>query len=199
MYYITPYNKNLDLREFYKEAARRGFKNNSSKKAMIDCFKNEKEWNAWILFQDNHAVGSVVAHSFDDVMGPNSYRILSRVCAFAEARQKRGLLTLNRMIREHQHVSDQFFLPECLKWVGDKGNVYATSNASKEASQRLVHSYYFPTLAEMGIVTKIKDVHYRYTDQTVWQIHPEKFYNSLKKYPRWPCASLEHLMLPEAH
>ena len=60
-----------------------------------------------------------------------------------------------------------------------------TSNASKEASQRLVHSYYFPTLAKLGIVEKIKDVYYRHTDQTVWEIHPDKFYENLNRYTRW--------------
>jgi hypothetical protein len=63
--------------------------------------------------------------------------------------------------------------------------MFATSNSSKEASQRLVHSYYFPTLAKIGVVSKIKDVHYRHTDQTVWEIHPDKFYANLELYPRW--------------
>lgn len=184
MFKIIEWNKNLDLDHFYSEATRRGFVNNSSQKAMIDCFRNEREWNAWILYNGDRAVGSVAAHSFDDIM-PGGYRILTRVCTFAEERKSTGLITPKRLVAEHQNLTDQFLLPQCIDWVAGRGRMFATSNASKEASQRLVHSYYFPTLAKLGIVTKIKDVHYRYTDQTVWEIHPDKFFENLEKYERW--------------
>jgi len=184
MHKVVEWNENLDLSNFYSEATRRGFVNNSSQQAMINCFRNERDWNAWILYNDNRAVGSVAAHSFDDVV-PGGYRILTRVCTFAEERQGKGLITLKRLVAEHQNLTDQFLLPQCIEWVNGRGRMFATSNASKEASQRLVHSYYFPTLAKIGIVTKVKDVHYRGTDQTVWEIHPEAFYENLKKYPRW--------------
>jgi hypothetical protein len=184
MYKLVEWNKNLDLTEFYEEATKRGFVNNSSQKAMIDCFKNEREWNAWILYDKDKAIGSVAAHSFDDVM-PGGYRILTRVCTFAEAAERRGLITPKRLVAEHQNLTDQFLLPQCIEWIAGRGRMFATSNASKEASQRLVHSYYFPTLAKLGIVEKIKDVHYRHTDQTVWEIHPDKFYENLERFERW--------------
>mgnify|MGYP003682320157 FL=1 len=184
MYKIVEWNENLDLSEFYLEATRRGFINNSSQKAMIDCFRNEREWNAWVLYENDRVIGSVAAHSFDDVM-PGGYRILTRVCTFAESRKDKGLITPKRLVAEHQNLTDQFLLPQCIEWAGNKGRMFATSNASKEASQRLVHSYYFPTLAKLGIVEKIKDVHYRHTDQTVWEIHTDKFFENLERYPRW--------------
>jgi hypothetical protein len=184
MFKLVEWHKDLDLSEFYTEADRRGFKNNSSQKAMIDCFHNEREWNAWILYNDNRPIGSVAAHSFDDVM-PGGYRILTRVCTFAEERKDKGLITPKRLVAQHQNLTDQFMLPQCIEWVSGRGRMFATSNASKEASQRLVHSYYFPTLAKLGIVEKIKDVHYRHTDQTVWEIHPDKFYENLGRYERW--------------
>jgi hypothetical protein len=185
MFKIKEWAHDLDLTDFYAEADSRGFVNNASQKAMVDCFRNEQEWNVWILYDDHRAVGSVAAHSFDDVMGPNSYRILTRVCTFAEARKDRGLITPKRLVAEHQNLTDQFLLPKCIEWVNGRGRMFATSNASKEASQRLVHSYYFPTLAKLGIVEKIKDVHYRHTDQTVWEIHADKFFENLERYPRW--------------
>ena len=128
MHKMVQWNKDLDLSEFYNEAGRRGFVNNASQKAMIDCFHNEREWNAWILYSDNKAIGSVAAHSFDDVMGPNSYRILTRVCTFGEARPHNGLVKANRLCAEHQNLTDQFMLPACLEWTKDKGRVFATSN-----------------------------------------------------------------------
>lgn len=184
MYNLIEWSESLDLTEFYSEAKRRGFINNASQKAMIDCFRNERDWNAWILYNGDRAVGSVAAHSFDDVM-PGGYRILTRVCTFAEERKGLGLITPKRLVAEHQNLTDQFLLPQCIEWVAGRGRMFATSNASKEASQRLVHSYYFPTLAKLGIVSKIKEIHYRHTDQTVWEIHPEEFYKNLERYPRW--------------
>jgi hypothetical protein len=184
MHKLIEWSPSLDLTDFYADAERRGFVNNSSQKAMIDCFQNEREWNAWILYDGSRAIGSVAAHSFDDVV-PNSYRILTRVCTFAEARKDKGLITTKRLIAEHQNLTDQFLFPKCIEWVADRGRMFATSNASKTASQRLVHSYYFPTLAKLDIVSKIKDIHYRGTDQTVWEIHPNKFLENLTKFPRW--------------
>jgi len=185
MWQIVEWNQSLDLQNFYAEAERRGFVNNSSQKAMIDCFRNEREWNAWILYENNRAIGSVAAHSFDDVV-PNSYRILTRVCTFAEARKDKGLITPKRLVAEHQNLTDQFLLPACINWVNGRGRMFATSNKSKEASQRLVHSYYFPTLEKLGIVSKyIENINYRYTDQTVWEIHADRFYENLAKYPKW--------------
>lgn len=184
MHRLVEWNENLDLSEFYIEAARRGFVNNSSQKSMIDCFRNEREWNAWILYEDDKPVGSVAAHSFDDVV-PGGYRILTRVCTFAESRPMKGLIKAHRLCAQHQNLNDQFLLPQCISWVGDRGPMFATSNTSKEASQRLVHTIYFPTLEKAGIVKKIKDIHYRTTDQTLWQIFPDKFKENLQRYPRW--------------
>jgi hypothetical protein len=185
MFKLIEWSSSLDLTDFYKEASLRGFVNNSNQKIMIDCFQNEKEMNAWILYQDEKPIGSVVAHSFDDVMGENSYRVLTRVCTFAEARQGHGLITPKRLVGEHQNLTDQFLLPQCIEWVNGRGRMFSTSNESKEASQRLVHRYYFPTLEKLGIVSRIKDVLYRGITQTVWEIHPDEFYTNLERYPRW--------------
>ena len=183
MYKLLEWNDKLDLSAFYKEAAEKGFNNNSSQKAMIDCFLNENKWNAWILYQDDTAIGSVAAHSFDDVMGPNSYRILTRCCILRGARPSGGMMTANVAIGQHQNLTDQFLLPQCIEWAGS--NVYATSNESKVASQRFVHRTYFPTLEKIGVVEKVKDVFYRGTDQTVWKINVDEFYKNLNRYPRW--------------
>lgn len=184
MYKIVDWSPALNLDEFYKEAEQRGFANNANQKAMIDCFRNEPEWAAWILYQDDKAVGSVAAHSFDDVMGPGSFRVLARTCTFGTARPHGGLITRKRLIAEHQNLTDQFLLPTCIEWAG-KENLYATSNRSEVASQRLVHNYYFPTLATLGIVEFVCETYYRNTEQTVWKINADKFLENLNRYPRW--------------
>jgi len=182
MYKVIQWTQPLRLTEFYAEAERRGFANNSSQKAMIDCFKNEREWAVWILYQDDRAVGSVAAHSFPE-MGPNAYRVLARTCTFGDARPNGGLITTKKLIAEHQNLTDQFLLPTCIEWA--KGELYATSNESTVASQRLVHRHYFPTLAKLGIAERVCEMNYRNTDQTVWRIYPDKFLENLERYPRW--------------
>jgi hypothetical protein len=184
MYKIVKWDPELDLEDFYQEAGNRGFENNSSQAAMIDCFYNEPEWAAWILYKEGRAIGSVAAHTFD-IMGPNSYRVLARTCTFGDARPNRGLITTKRLIAEHQNLTDQFLLPVCIEWAGCDKNLYATSNDSHVASQRLVHNHYFPTLAKLGIVEWVCDVSYRFTDQSVWRINVDAFETNLNKYPRW--------------
>jgi hypothetical protein len=183
MYEIKKWTEDLDLTDFYAEAERRGFLNNSSQAAMIDCFRNEKEWAVWILYKDNVAVGSVAAHTFD-IMGPNSYRVLARTCTFGNARPNGGLGTTKRLIEEHQNLTDQFLLPTCIEWAGTE-NIYCTSHGSNVASQRLVHKHYFPTLEKIGTVTRIKELEYRGHWQTVWKVNVDVLYNQLAKFPRW--------------
>lgn len=182
MYTVVKWDETLDLGEFYKEAADRGFVNNASQKLLVDSLAKEKEWCVWILYYNHKAVGSVGAHSFPE-MGPNAYRVLARTCTFGTARQNGGLITPKKLIAEHQNLTDQFLLPACINWA--KGDLYATSNESQVASQRLVHKHYFPTLAKLGIVEHVCEMNYRNTDQTVWRIYPDKFLANLELYPRW--------------
>jgi len=184
MYKVIPWSEDLDLTDFYNKAKERGYENNASKKTMVDCFRNEKEWAVWILYQNEKAIGSVASHSFEDVMGPGSYRVLARCCVLNGARENGGLMTSRTAIAEHQNLTNQFLLPVCIEWAKGK-RIFATSNLSKVASQRLVHSIYFPTLEKINLVTKIKETHYRGIDQTVWEIHSDLFTKHLNLFKRW--------------
>jgi len=185
VFILIPWKRSLNLDEFYAEAARRGFDNNSSQKKMIDCLANEDKWAAWILYQNNKPIGSVAAHSFDNIMGPNSYRICVRTCILPHDREYKAVITAKRAIAEHQNLTSQFFIPKCIDWTGKHNNLYITSNENSSGSQKLVHTIFFPTLAKKGIMTKIKDVHYRGTDQTVWKLNVDLFIKDLVHYPRW--------------
>jgi hypothetical protein len=184
MHRIVEWSPELDLSEFYAKAKKWNFVNNSSQKVMIDCFNNEREKNFWVLYKNDIPIGFVGAHSFDDVMGPNSYRIMTRCCVIPEYNDNKGLSTVNSFVKEHQHYSDQFFYEPCINWAGTE-NIYATSNPSKEATQRIVHSIYFPTLEKMGLVTRVKNVFYRGLEQTVWKIHVKAMIEDINRYPRW--------------
>ena len=184
MYKLIEWSEDLDLNYFYAEADRRGFENNSSQKVMIDCFKNEREFKAWILYKDDLPVGSVAAHSLD-ILGPNAYRICVRTCAFTEYRPISGLLTVNRMIREHQHITPQFYIPACIEWAGVENDLYISSNNSPVGTQRMVHNIYCPTMEKMGLLKKTHDIEYRGHLQSFWKLDSKKFLQDLERYPRW--------------
>ena len=184
MYKLINYSDDLDLNSFYANALKRGFVNNSSKKTMIDCFANERDWHVWILYQNDEAIGSVATHSLD-VIGPNAYRICARTCSFAEARPRHALITINRLINEHQNLTAQFFIPACIEYCPSDSDLYITSNESKVASQRQVHTIYCPTLEKSGVLTKTHELEYRGHVQSFWKLNKELFLEQLNSYPRW--------------
>lgn len=184
MYKIIPFSYDLNLSGFYVEAKNRGFENNSSQQSMIDCFRNEREWNVWILYYNNESVGSVAAHSFDDIMGENTYRIAARTCVFTDKLPLNTLRTKHQIIT-HQHVTSQFLIPACLNWVPLGSRVFITSNENQVGTQRLVHKIFCPAMQQEGIMEKINYVYYRGTNQTVWELFPENFYRKLEEHSRW--------------
>ena len=48
-YKLVPYSESIDLTEFYIQAESRGFKNNSSKKILVDSVSTERLSRVWIL------------------------------------------------------------------------------------------------------------------------------------------------------
>lgn len=184
MYKIIPWHEDLNLEEFYTQAKNRRFINNASQQMLVDCFSQEKEKQIWILYYNDVAVGSVAVHSFDDVMGANTYRIAARTCVFSDMLPIRSLRTRNEIIT-HQHVTAQFLIPACLEWVPANSRVFITSNNTSVGTQKLVHKIFAPAMAKTGQMKKIKETFYRGTNQTVWELFPDKFYQQLNKYPKW--------------
>lgn len=183
MYKLVPWSPDLDLTNFYLEAAARGFENNSSQKAMVDCFNKEERSQVWILYQDDRAIGSVAAHTLNIL--PNAYRICARTCTFAEARPSHGLITTRRLIEQHQNLTAQFFIPACIEWCGPDSNMYISSHPSPVGTQRIVHNVYCPTLEKIGTVTNAGDYMYRGHVQTFWKLNPKMFLTQLGQYPRF--------------
>jgi hypothetical protein len=178
MYKIIPWTPELDLTEFYAEADRRGFVNNASQKAMIDCFRDEREWCVWILYYNNNAIGSVGAHSIDE-----GYRICARTCAFTDMLPAQTLRTRNQ-IQQHQHITAQFFMPVCIEWVGNN-DMYITTHPSEVGTQRLVHTIWGPSLEKTGVLTKAFKREYRGCNQTFWKLNTSVFLEQLNKVPKW--------------
>jgi hypothetical protein len=184
MYKLVPWSESIDLSNFYKDAAGRGFVNNSSQAAMIDCFKKERKSQVWILYQDDRAVGSVAAHSLPE-LGEDAYRICARTCTFAEARPSNALVTINRLIVEHQNLTAQFFIPACINWCGADSRMYISSHPSEVGTQRMVHNVYCPTLVKTGTLERTCDLDYRGHLQTFWKLNVNNFLEQLNNYPRW--------------
>jgi hypothetical protein len=184
MYEIVEWNKNLDLSEFYSLAAKKGFANNSSQKMLVDCFRTEKDWNVWILYKEKKAIGSVAAHSFENIMGENTYRIAARTCILTDISDKNTLRTKNQIVT-HQHYTSQFLIPACLSWVPNDAFVYITTNRLEAGTQRLVNKIFAPAMEKTGQMSYIKDVEYRGCVQSVWQFYPDRFWHEMSKYPRW--------------
>lgn len=187
MFTIVPWSQELDLSDFYASAKLRGFENNSSQQALIDCFRNEREKQVWILYFNDEAIGSVAAHSFDDIMGPNSYRIAARTCVFTDkiTGVYGSALRTKSVITENQNPTAQFLIPACIEWAPKDSRLYITSNQSQVGTQRRVHNIFGPLMERQGMIKRIKEVEYRGHAQTVWELYPDKFMNVLKKYPRW--------------
>lgn len=187
MFEVRKWSPELDLEEFYATAKSKGFENNSSQARLVDCFNNEREKQVWILYYNNIPVGSVAAHSFDDVMGTNSFRIAARTCVFTDkldGAYGNALRTIS-VITQHQNPTAQFLIPKCIEWAPTGSNLYITSNESPVGTQRRVHNIFGPALERKGLMKRIKEVTYRGTVQTVWQIFPDKFLDDLNRYPKW--------------
>lgn len=178
MYKIIPWSEDLDLTDFYKYCASKGFENNSSQRAMVDCFRNEREWQVWILYHNDMAVGSVAAHSIDE-----GYRILARTCVLSELLPMNTLRTRNQ-IATHNHYTAQLFMPACIEWVGNRGDMYITSHPSQVGTQKMVHTVWGPTMEKVGVVERSFEKEYRGHVQTFWKLNKQVFLDQLEKV-RW--------------
>jgi len=183
MFKLIDYSADLNLESFYQNAKFRGYENNSTRSIMIDSFKKEEDFKLWILYYNNIAVGSTATHSLD--IFPNSYRICVRTCVFTDLLPSHHTLRTLNNIREHQHITAQFFMPACVNYCPIEADLYITSHLSNVASQRLVHEIFCPVLEQQGCLKKAHEVEYRGHLQTFWKLDKFKFMQQLSLYPQW--------------
>jgi hypothetical protein len=185
-YKIVEYSPNLDLVYFYNENKLRGLENNSSQQEMFDCFRNEKKWNGWLVEYNNKFIGGVCIHSFDDVMGADSYRIYARSCFHTELSMKP-----TGYVKSHysklQNVGLQLFTPVSIEWAGLDKKFYGSSNSRDVGSAQVVDKVWFPRLAERGIFTKVKEVFYRGHYQNVWELNVSEYLTQIAEVDLWNC------------
>ena len=180
---LTQWSSQLDLKDFYVNAAKRGYANNASRHMLIDSLAKEHQYAVWIFYYNDQAVGSVAAHSLD-IFDKPSYRILARTCCFTDLLPMRTLRTMQG-ITSHQNYTAQYYLPTCIEWADSDADLYITSNDSDVAAQRAVHNIYCPALAKTGCLEKTCEIEYRGHIQTFWQLNRSVFYEQLNALPRW--------------
>jgi hypothetical protein len=183
MFEIKKWTPELDLTDFYATATAKGFTNNASQKMLVDSLAKEKHWAVWILYYNDKAVGSVAAHSFPE-MGEDAFRIAARTCVFSDHIPIPSIRTRNQIVT-HQHVTSQFLIPVCIEWTPPWANLYITSNEKSVGTQRLVHNIFGPAMEVTGQMKRIKEIHYRGTNQTVWELYANKFLEELERNLRW--------------
>lgn len=186
MFRIEKWSDKLELTEFYKTAAAKGFENNSTQHRLVNCFDNEREKQVWILYYNDVAIGSVAAHSFDE-MGVNSYRIAARTCVFTDhigGAYGNALRTIS-VITKQQNPTAQFLIPACIEWAPINAKLYITSNENLIGTQKRVHNIFGPAMERIGVMERVTNMLYRGSIQTVWRVNPTKFNQELSRYPRW--------------
>jgi len=181
---LVEFNYDLDLSSFYKEAANRGYINNSSQAKMIDCFKHERAWKVWILYENQTPCGSMGSHSLD-IMGPNAYRICARTCFFTNFNINKGLISKKEFLDTLQHPTLQFLMIACIEWAGLDKDLYVTTNNSKEGSQRRAHHTWAPLMTKIGFLEKTIEQNYRGHMQTFWKLNTDIFLEAISRNPRW--------------
>ncbi len=185
-YRLFEYSPNLDLSSFYLESKKRGLENNCSQAAMFDCFRNEKSWNGWLVEYENKYIGGVCIHSFDEVMGSNSYRIYARACFHTELSAKpTGYMSDH--FKKLQNVGLQLFTPVSIAWAGLDKKFYGSSNSRDVGSSRMVNDVWFPRLADKGIFTKVCEIEYRGHLQNIWQLNVNEYLNQIRQVHHWEC------------
>jgi len=185
-YQIVEYSPDIDLTDFYAENRRRGLENNINQQVMFDCFKNEKHWTGWLVKYNKKFIGGVCIHSFDDIMGPNSYRIYARSCFHTELSMKpTGYLKTH--YSKLQNVGLQLFTAVSIEWAGLDKKFYGSSNSRDVGSAQIVDKVWFPRLGERGLFSKIKEVYYRGQHQNIWELNVEEYLKQIKTVPLWEC------------
>jgi hypothetical protein len=182
-YEVKTWSPELDLSTFYKECANKGYHNNSSEAVMINPLRQERNFQAWILYYNGNPVGSVAAHTLD-VFGPSSYRIGVRACILTDKTDHTSVRTLQQ-IRQHQNHTAQFLIPACIEWAGRSSNLYISTRPQDVASQMQMHRVCMPAFLKQGTVDFVGEIVYRNQKQSFWKLNVNNFYQQLNSYPRW--------------
>ena len=189
MFEIKLYSNDIDLTNFYKEAEKKKFYNNSSQEMLIDYIKKYEDAKLWVLLYDKQPVGTVVAHKLQElgILGKDAYRIGARTCVLTHLIGKQRVKSLKGKKDIHYSHASQFLLPACIEGIDKDKPLYLSTHIGNVGSQNKVHLFWAKYFHIAGVLQNPIELEYRGTFQTFWKINVDKFYETLKE-TRWPEA-----------
>jgi len=158
------------VEHFIAECALLGYKNNSSLKEM------RWDWcldgGMWYATYENDVIISITGiHPFKD-----GYRALYRGAQLSP----RPIKGLNRYQMQSWGIYGH--LPEQIKFANGKP-IYITTNISNDASGKMnrIHKS-FTVMAKGGMFEYIGDEEVFYTQQSIWKLNNDKYFEIRKRY-----------------
>jgi hypothetical protein len=189
MFELKLYNNDIDLSDFYKEAEKKKFYNNSSQEMLIDYISKYEDAKLWLLLYDKKVVGTVVAHRLRElgILGKDAYRIGARTCVLTHLIGKQRVKSLKGKTDIHYSHASQFLLPACIEGVGKDKPLYLSTHTGNIGSQNKVHNFWAKHFHIAGVLENPIELEYRGSFQTFWKVNVDKFYETLR-LSRWPEA-----------
>lgn len=189
MFELKLYNNDIDLSDFYKEAEKKKFYNNSSQEMLIDYISKYEDSKLWILLYNEKVVGTVVAHRLRElgILGKDAYRIGARTCVLTHLIGKQRVKSLKGKTDIHYSHASQFLLPACIEGIGKDKPLYLSTHTGNIGSQNKVHNFWAKHFHMAGVLENPIELEYRGSFQTFWKVNVDKFYQTLK-LSRWPEA-----------
>lgn len=189
MFELKLYNNDIDLSDFYKEAEKKKFYNNSSQEMLIDYISKYEDSKLWILLYNEKVVGTVVAHRLRElgILGKDAYRIGARTCVLTHLIGKQRVKSLKGKTDIHYSHASQFLLPACIEGIGKDKPLYLSTHTGNVGSQNKVHNFWAKHFYMAGVLENPIELEYRGSFQTFWKVNVDKFYETLR-LSRWPEA-----------
>ena len=190
MWKIETYNGSQDLTNFFVEAEKKRYYNNSNADMLLSSLDNEEEATLFLLYNFDKIVGTVVTHKLHglEILGKNAYRIGARICMLGHLvqgqRNHNTLRNLRGAPRPHDHPSAQFLIPACIEHCGRDNPLYISTHASPIAKQRAVHTRWAPEWRKQGFLEDPIELEYRGTFQSFWKFKVNEYYEEMKD-ERW--------------
>lgn len=190
MWKLEIYNGSQDLTQWFEDADKKKYVNNSSKEMLIDFLQNEEDSTLFLLYNNNRIVGNFVTHKLGGlgILGANAHRVAARMCVINDyiegPRKISGLRSMNAE-NCHDHINHQFLYAAGLQYLGLDTPMYVSSHPSDVGSQKIVHKKYCPKLLELGLLEEPIELEYRGHFQYFWKINTQVWWDTFQSQ-QWP-------------
>lgn len=182
MFELELYNGSQDLTDFYIEAEKRGYTNNSSHAMLIDYIAKYEDAKLILFKNNNRIVGTAVTHSLREmgILGKNAYRIAARTCVLTNLIEGPRKHIALRRIKDvpHDHPTSQFLIPACLKSLPNDAVPYITTHTGGVGKQNAVHTLWARVWQNEGLIKDPIEMEYRGSFQTFWRVDVDRFWET---------------------